>query len=415
MASRNLEDWLTTYLEYVDESEPPTLFKVWSGISAICSALKRKCYTQWEKVIYPNMYIVLVGPSGCRKGTAMYYTQDLLSALGIKMSSQSITREALIQTLEECGELPGYEVNGKVNLQVHSSLTIFSQELTVFLGQHNWEMISALCNWYDCEDPWTYKTKHQGENQINGIWVNLFGATTPEFLQSSLPQDAIGGGLTSRIVFVYGDKKSKIIALPKVTNRERELREMLRDDLNEIHMLHGEFIRTPEYDEAYKEWYELQESGQGTQIADEQFAGYNQRRATHIRKMSMALCASRSSNMNMRAIDFHRAVKILETTERAMVQAFAGRGKSNIAAVLEKVMRILAVDGHISRQEILERFYRDIDSMAADKIVTTLCHMGFAKMSIQGTDVLLTHKRKKDEPRGSAGAAGEQEAGTGSS
>ena len=53
------------------------------------------------ETIYPNMYIILIGPSGrCRKGTAMRMGFEILKNVGVKVVSESITREALIRQMK---------------------------------------------------------------------------------------------------------------------------------------------------------------------------------------------------------------------------------------------------------------------------------------------------------------------------
>ena len=71
-------------------------------------------------------------------------------------------------------------------------------------------------------DQWKYQTKGAGTSDyIDNVWVNILGGTTPGLLQSTIPVDAIGSGLTSRMVFVYADKKGKVIPTPFTTPEER--------------------------------------------------------------------------------------------------------------------------------------------------------------------------------------------------
>jgi hypothetical protein len=158
------------------------------------------------------MYIVLVAPSGkARKGTAMSPGLEILEDLNIHLAAESITREALIRELRTATTTV---TNDDGTIEFHSSLTIYSPELVVFLGHNNPQLLSDLTDWYDCRRKWTYRTKTQGTDEIHGVWVNLIGATTPELLQSALPLDAIGGGLTSRMVFVFEETKGKIVPAP---------------------------------------------------------------------------------------------------------------------------------------------------------------------------------------------------------
>jgi hypothetical protein len=129
---RLLPDWLTGYLEFTNNSEPPYTYRLWTGICVIAACLRRKCVLNYGTLtFYPNLYVVLVGPSGkCRKGTAMKPGMRFLRDKGIKIASESITREALIRELKESDE---NQVDIKTSTpHLHSSLTIFSEELTVY-------------------------------------------------------------------------------------------------------------------------------------------------------------------------------------------------------------------------------------------------------------------------------------------
>src|SRR3990170_8200696 len=83
MAIREAGDWLSSYLEYTDNTEPPASYHLWTGISVISGVLQRKVWMEWgHELIYPNMYVVLIGPSGrCRKGTAMNIGKGLLKTI----------------------------------------------------------------------------------------------------------------------------------------------------------------------------------------------------------------------------------------------------------------------------------------------------------------------------------------------
>ena len=387
---RILGDWLTSYTEFAENSEPPPLFKIWSGVSAICACLQRKCWTVWDRPVYPNMYIVLVGPSGCRKGTAMGPIMTLLVNLGIKMAAEAITREALIKVLKLSG-VTDYEVTkDQTEPIMHASLTIFSQELSVFLNRNNEALLADLCDWYDCRDQWTYQTKNMGTDIIIGVWVNIFGATTPTFLQSSLPQNAIGGGLTSRMVLVYGDKKHKSCPCPFLSPEEKELFKELFRDLEDINQLRGEFKMTKDFLNTYSNWY--MKSEEKPRFKDINFAGYNDRRATHLRKLSMVMSASRGDDMILTEMDFLNALTLLERTETRMPLALSGRGLLEKSNVLEDIIRLLSSKGTLTTSDIASRFYRDIDLDELNRMVRTMEKAGICSIAQMGKETVLTWK-----------------------
>ena len=103
--TRHLDDWLEGYVKFTSNSEPPELFHIWTALSVLAASLQRKCSLPWGTLtFYPNLYVVLIAPSGkARKGTAMGPGMDLLEDLGIKMAAESTTRESLIRELKKIG------------------------------------------------------------------------------------------------------------------------------------------------------------------------------------------------------------------------------------------------------------------------------------------------------------------------
>lgn len=188
---RELPDWIEAWLQYMFSTESPTIYHKWVAVSMIASVLERKVFLNWDKKIYPNFYIVLVGPPAARKGTAMWPGRELLDNMNVKIAADATTREKLIRRLKDASDT--FELNGQIHS--YSALTIYSEELTVFLGYGNQELMQNMADWYDCKANWKYETKHQGIDDIDGVWVNLIGATTPGLLQDSLPRESFGGGL----------------------------------------------------------------------------------------------------------------------------------------------------------------------------------------------------------------------------
>lgn len=341
MAQRNVPDWIEGYLSYTEDSEPPKLFKEWCAVSVIAAALQRKCRLEWgTTVFYPNLYIVLTAPAGkARKGTAMAPARKFIDRIGIPLAAEAVTREALIRTLKESESVVSTE-NGII---VHSSLTVFSPELTVFLGYNNTQLMSDLTDWFDCSEKWVYRTKTAGTDDISGVFINMLGATTPDLIRSTLPLDAIGGGLTSRMIFVFEEKKGKIVPFPFVSEETRKLETKLYYDIECINMLQGQFKFTKEFLSHWGDWYTAQE-GKNPFGANynKAFDGYIERRPTQVLKLSMVMNASRTDEMVLDEPDLARAIDLLERTEKKMPRAFGGIGMSQNAQLTYAISELIA-------------------------------------------------------------------------
>jgi hypothetical protein len=366
-------DWISTYLSFSSyNTEPPALYREWTAVSVIAAVLQRKVFLNWHSEIYPNMYICLVGPPGCRKGTAMGPGYKLLVDKGIRMAAEATTRESLIRFLKESGGMDVDPITGEAML--HASLTVFSQELTVFLGYNNQTLMSDLTDWFDCRERWVYRTKNSGEDDIIGVYVNLIGATTPELIHSALPLDAVGSGLTSRMIFVYEEKKGKKCAAPFMTDKDRAIRTRLSNDLGQLQLLRGEFKISPDFMDAWVEWY--LGADETPPFEDVRFAGYFERRPLHLLKLSMIMSASRSNDMRLTPIDLQRAIDLLGRTEKKMPMTFMGHGRNPSADTLTKIMTYCGAKSEgVKLSELLRQFYRDVDKKGLDAILQSLVSM----------------------------------------
>ena len=379
--SRNLSDWIDAFMELTENSEPPVLFRKWAGISAIAAALQRKVRVEFglSLTFYPNLYIVLVGPSATGKGTAMKFASDIIEQVpAIRLSAQATSLQALIRRMKETNLTDIDMITGEQ--QYHSSLTIFSTEFTVFLGYHNNELIAALCEWYDCHSRWTYETIARKKEEVIGVWVNLFAGTTPDSLHASLPIESIGAGLTSRIIFVCEEKRAKLVIVPTKTDEEIKLQQMLINDLESISMLSGRVGYDKEFLDFYTNW--CYDADKNPPFYDKKFDGYCGRRRKHLMTLSMICCASRTDEMVMTVEDIQRAAYLLAEVEVKMGTVFKGMGRSDISSLINDAM-IYIVNSHTNEMllsQFAKHFEGDMDKVIMDRVLQTMESMGAVEL-----------------------------------
>lgn len=387
-------DWIQSYLELTENTEPPLLYREWIACSTIASVLQRKYRLTWGTLtFYPNMFVVLVGPPGrCKKGVAMGMAHSMLRDIGIRTTAEAVTREALIRDLSESASTIEDPTTGRQ--LVHSSLTIFSKELAVFLGYDNKSLMSDLTDWYDCDDKWTYRTKGSGTDEIVGVWVNLIGATTPDLVQTQLPQDAVGGGLASRIIFVFEEQKGKSVAAPFLSEEQEQLREDLKEDLERLYGLAGEVKYTEGFIEEYVKWYN--NDGVRSDFTRGPLSYYNERRANHVMRLCVVLSASQQETALTPQI-LHRAINLLKRTEVKMPQTFGGYGSGEKSGTLHKIMEIVAKKGETTREHILEELQFELDdTKQLDGLLGVMKAMGFCRVKHTEKDTYLVYNEEKD-------------------
>ncbi len=377
--SRQLNDWLEQYLKATQNSEPPVLYHLWSGIMAIASCLQRKCWMNWghEMTIYPNLYCVLVGPPGGRKGTAMKIAKALVRNVDVVTGSDSL---GSVQALyKEIVDSHAEYIDPEDMITIpHKSLSVWSEEFQVFLSDSDPRLIGNLTDLFDCPSSWRYSAVGRGVSNLANCWLTLFGAITPSLLQSKLSQDAVGGGLISRIIFVVGYGKAKKVPITFLSDEEYSLYDLLEEDLQDIKNLSGRFTCSSRFLDAYTEWYMGANSNCG--VDSDKFVGYNERRALHIRKLCMIISVSESSSREMKERHFSRALHILEMTEAQMSNAFYGLGSGTASQSLPKVLMFLQTVGEILWSDLLRRFQLEMGLADLEDCISVMHQTGQIKI-----------------------------------
>lgn len=383
--SRRLSNWLDTWLLYLDNSEPPILYHKWTALSILAAALERKVFLQWHAKVYANLYIVLVGPAGkVKKGTAMAPGLSMLRRLeNLTIAAEASTKEAIVNLLFSTANSSFIHPSIPDKMFNYSALTIFSEELTVFLGYNNVDLMSWLCDWYDCRPDWTYLTKTSGKQELSNIWVNLIGATTPSLLQSTMSTDLIGGGLASRTIFVYEEKKRKTVTVPFAYNADLQMfdltnhdlyEEDLYHDLLEIQKLNGQFRFTQKF---LDYWVYFYTSSKPPVVEDPRMDTYRTRRPVHFLKLSMLMNVARSDDMLIDEIDGQSALELLEQTEQKMHMSFAGMGRNEDSEIVNEIQLYIGLQKKVQFNDILRRFHFDTTREKLITIISSLIAIGY--------------------------------------
>lgn len=362
---RRLDDWIESYVKYTSSSESPEIFRRWTAISTVAAALERKVWLEIGlETFYPNLYIILVGPSGSRKGTAMKPAKRIMDEVGINLAPETTTKEALAKQLAESIKLEDQsEEEIGMDFIQHCSMTIYNEELAVLFKHNDPDLIMWLTNWHDCQDNWKRDTKTQGSTRVEGVWVNLIGAMTPELVKAYMPETAIGGGLTGRIIFVYSAKKGEVKPLPFANEGDDELEKDLIHDLELIHSMRGPMKMRDGGDEDFIEpWVEWVYDQEEKELFQEpNLDPYVNRRRAHMLKLCMILRASRGGEMVLTRSIFEAARSVLRRVERDMPRVFSGVGTSRSARLLSDIAEYIGRNAPVKHQDLVGRFYKEID------------------------------------------------------
>jgi len=346
--ARNFEDWITAYLEYATVTEAPRRMHFWSAVGTVAGCLRRKVWIDMKRFQWtPSFYIIFVGPPGIiAKSTTIDISTDLLRQVpGIKFGPNAITWQALVSAFAAASE--AFEYSSEWHPM--SPLTLVASELGSLLNLQDKDMVNLLIELWDGKKTYEKITKMSGNDTIEAPWINLQAGTTPHWVADNMPQAMIGGGLSSRCIFVYGDTKDKYCAYVDeyVGKEDASLRLKLIQDLEHIAMLCGRFTISEPARAWGRDWYERFWKDATSRMDDQMLEGYAARKQTHMHKVAMVLSASRSDSLIISIDDLQLANQMLEDLETDMHRVFSRIGRSEDSLQAERFIDFVRRKGMI--------------------------------------------------------------------
>ena len=374
-------------------TEIPSMFALWCGLSGISAALGRSVFINMGTYhIYPNMFVVLVAGSGrCRKSTSIGQVEKLLSQMTPKANliAQKITPEALIVALRN-GQTDTEA--GVVNLSNEGYVVV--DELSVFLNKKSYEMglAALMISMYDCKDDLSYHTRGRGEEKISNCCLGMLGGSTIEWIKEGIPSEAIGGGLTSRMLFVYEKHPPPPQAWTIARPEHDIIKQELVFSLNGMMKLKGQMEFSPEakefYIKTYNEFY-----NSSPFFHNRYLSGYASRRHIHMIKLAMLFAIAESQEMVINGGHLDKSLELLEQSEKNMVEVIGLITSTEGGSKLDMVLDLVRGKGDIARSQLQRHFQRQLGYRELDDIVLTLVRSGHLTFETRGKEAFLRYKR----------------------
>ena len=350
--ARNYPDWINAYVKYASVTEAPTRNHFWSAVGAVAGCLRRRVWIDMKRFSwYPSFYIIFVGPPGViAKSTTIDISMDLLKQVpGIKFGPNAITWQALVTAFAAASESFEYQEAW----HPMSPLTLVASELGSLLNIQDKEMINLLIELWDGKKTYEKITKMSGNDIIEAPWINIMAGTTPHWIADNMPQSMIGGGLSSRCIFVYGDQKERYVAYvdEQVGIDDEATKFALIQDLESIAMLCGSYKISPAARSWGRQWYERFWKDAASRMDDQMLEGYAARKQTHMHKVAMVLSASRGDSLVIEDYDLQLANTMLEDLEGDMNRVFSRIGRTEDSMQAERFIDYVHRKGSVSYAE----------------------------------------------------------------
>lgn len=303
----------------------------------IASVLERKVWARTRgSNLYPNLYVVLVGPPGIGKSAILSHSERMLRAMepDLHVAPSSVTTASVIDSLA-AAERKIIRTNATPNFVQFNSLQVVASELGVFLPQYDPAFMNTLTKLYDGE---IYEERRRASKvqhvKIEYPLLSILGGTTPSYLNSFLPEGAWDQGFTSRTILVYCGEQAKPDLWKddgKYDNEETLLRGLMHD-LKQIHQLFGKV----EWDRATMQALSAWDHAGGPPAPEHgKLTHYNSRRTAHLIKLCVIAAIARSNDLHITIEDYNIALSWLLEAEAQMPDIFRSYGVSQDARTIE--------------------------------------------------------------------------------
>ena len=328
--------FLSDYREYTKGTEAHPTYHVYSSLVALSTIISRRVWIdQGYFQVYPNLYVILVGPAGNRKTSAMTPAKNLIRELGLPLSAECVTKEKLVLDIKD-QERVCSALLGKHERQAnYSPMACIVTELSQFFGAGGPAMSDFLTTIYD-QDIYELRTKNKGSTTIPGPYLNLLACTTPDWITMYLRQDVISGGFSRRALFVFETEDAGRIAFPEITPEAAAAWHRLVAHGKALQEVAGPFA----WDARAKEWYNNWYVNLANPV-DPMTTGYYRSKHIQLLKLAMLVALSESTDLILRIPHLEAGLDLLSLYERNLSRVFMGIGRNELNAVASKVLNTI--------------------------------------------------------------------------
>ena len=317
------------------------------------------------KVLYPNLYTILVATPGVGKSNILSSIEAVIRQVpNIFVAPSSMTTASLIDTMALAKRqltVAGLAVGTAIE---YNSLQIVASELGVFLPAWDPSFLNTLTKLYDGE---LYEERRR-TGKVNHLVIenpllSIIGGSTPGYLGATIPESAWEQGFTSRVIFIFSNEivKTDIWDEGIDTELKAQIETDLVADLTTISTLYGKIEWDDESKNAISGW---DEKSLEPVPVHPKLLNYNSRRLTHLLKLCMIASIARSNDRRVNLSDCLTARHWLLEAERVMPDVFNKMVKSIDGAIIDEallfVRQIYARDGGKAVSEpLLYNYLRD--------------------------------------------------------
>lgn len=321
----------------------------------IGAAIERKGWLVNNKGrLFPNQYILLVGPAGVGKSLCTNLAYDMLSDIRtpetpFHIAPTSVTRASLVDCLA-AADRRIVRLHDTPAITSFNSLTAIVDELGVFLPAWDGEFMSFLTHLWDNKQYAETRRTKAITIDIPNTQLNLLSATTPAYLNSLLPEGAWEFGFMSRIINIYSGEEIYTDIFAEL-DHDSSLYKNLVGDLKDIYSGWGQFTVTDDVKIAVNAW--AREGGR-PYPDHPKLSHYKTRRLAHLLKLCMIASASTDNDRVITLEHYAEALDWLTEAETFMPDIFKAMKTGGDQRVIEECYHFVYLEWMKKKEPVSE-------------------------------------------------------------
>ncbi len=402
--------FITDFILTLRGVENPTIFGVWSSIFLLSSLVKREAWLEWfPEPIYPNFYILLVAPPrACAKSTGISYATMLLQGYPLLLPMHLkylkipniVSTRATPESLSDAMVAQEYKYvdNNEIKtLHRGSEIAIVASEASTFLGKqkYNVGLIDKLTHLYDCRSHDQDRTRKTGLMLFENTYVTFIGATTPEGVRQTIPEEAFEGGFMSRLIVVWQAKSTRSYPEPRPVGPSRTDLETRLAWIAEN--AQGKYALSPEAKKTHDEWYEGFHRSIEAKEGSERHKAMFYRFDIHLLKLALLLRIQRYQKGNVIELqDYLEAKTLLDATIGLAHSPVEDVGSSPYGKFYNRIKKLVS-EGPKPRMALLQAM-SPYECTASDvtNIINNLAEEGQVEIILNGKRETSASKNGKE-------------------
>lgn len=355
----------------VNDAEAPPAYFYWSALAAISAVLKNNVVLdKYRYKLHPNIYVMLIGGSGMRKGDPVGMAKKLVSAVD---NTRVIAGRGSIQGI--ISRLANAYTNKAGTIIKDSTGFLVAGEFASFIIQDP-AALTILTDLYDShyhEGEYAISLKSAPE-KLNNICITMLAASNEIHFRDAVPKNAVGGGFIARTALVVADKVGKVNSLVNPPTQDFPLADLV-SYLKDVAKLQGNFTWSDRGKKLYDRWYQdfmAMSSGRNDST------GTLNRIHDQVLKVAMLISVSNKLDLVLEENDIQEALDVCVNCVVGVKKVTMGVGKSTMAPQTATVLDFLLkqTDNKATRQKILQKFWGELDSYDLDRIAESLMQAG---------------------------------------